>query len=271
MISPYTRRNPRRKAVWGPKRTMAAVLLASVAFAPNAFAAGTRATRARPGVPNSFVHAYKLDNELNKRSRKALGTTRVIVEWQRGARLPAAFRQYARRQGNLNLLNGTVLDVPNSLLRSLAENPSALRVHYDRPAFKHDYRTSMTIGARAVQQALGYTGAGVGVAVIDSGIAPWHDDLTSRSTALYPYGNQRVAAFVDFVNGQVSPYDDDGHGTHVAGVIAGNGYDSSGRNAGVAPDANLVVLKALDANRTTSASSICRWVRQSTSRTGPIR
>jgi serine protease AprX len=227
---------------------MAAVLVATIGLAPAAFAAGAHATRVRPGVPNSFVHAYKLDSELNKRSRNALGTTRVIVEWQPGAKLPANFRQFARRQGTLSLLNGTVLDVPNSLLRSLAAHPSALRVHYDRPAFKHDYRTSMTIGARAVQQALGYTGAGVGVAVIDSGIAAWHDDLTSRSATLYPYGNQRVAAFVDFVNGQVAPYDDDGHGTHVAGIIAGNGYDSFGRNAGVAPDANLVVLKALDAN-----------------------
>jgi serine protease AprX len=248
MIPLYTRRNPRRKAVWGPKRTLAAVLFATIGLAPTAFAAEARAARVRPGVPNSFVHAYKLDNELNKRSHNAFGTTRVIVEWQRGAKLPAAFRQFARGQGNLNLLNGTVLDVPNSLLRTLAAHPSALRVHYDRPAFKHDYRTSMTIGARAVQQALGYTGTGVGVAVIDSGITAWHDDLTSRSATLYPYGNQRVAAFVDFVNGQVSPYDDDGHGTHVAGIIVGNGYDSFGRNAGVAPDANLVVLKALDAN-----------------------
>ena len=55
-------------------------------------------------------------------------------------------------------------------------------------------------------------GAGVGVAVIDSGIASWHDDLTNRTSTYYPYGNQRVAAFVDFVNGRTLPYDDEGHG-----------------------------------------------------------
>ncbi len=247
MISLHTRRMPRRKAVWGPNRTIAAIILAFFACAPTALAAGSgRGARVRPASPNSFVHGYKLDRELGKRARQGVGTTRVIVEWQRGAQLPPAFRQYVRRHGDLKLLNGSVMEVPNGLLRALAEDPSALRVHYDRPAFKHDYRTSMTIGARAVQQALGYTGAGVGVAVIDSGIAAWHDDLTSRTPTLYPYGNQRVAAFVDFVNGQLAPYDDDGHGTHVAGIIAGNGYDSNGRNAGVAPDANLVVLKVLD-------------------------
>jgi serine protease AprX len=264
MISLYTGRAPRRKAVWGPNRTLASVILALLAFGSNAFAAGPlRGSRVRPASPNAFAHAYKLDHELNKRALRSTGTTRVIVEWQSGARLPAAFRQYARRFGNLNVLNGSVLDLPNGLLRSLAQNPSALRVHYDRPAFKHDYRTSMTIGARAVQQALGYTGAGVGVAVIDSGIAAWHDDLTSRSTAQYPYGNQRVSAFVDFVNGQLSPYDDDGHGTHVAGIIAGNGYDSNGRNAGVAPDANLVVLKVLDGNGNGTISNVIEaldWV-----------
>src|SRR5262249_34178021 len=205
------------------------------------FAAG----RVRPGRPNSYAKAYKLDQELSKRafSANALRTTRVIVEWQPGSRLPAALAAYARRNGKITVLNGNVLDVPNGMLRTLAAHPSVLRIHYDRPAFKHDYRTSVTVGARAIQQALGYTGAGVGVAVIDSGVAAWHDDLTSRDYSVsYPYGNQRVSAFVDFVNGQTSPYDDDGHGTHVVGIIAGNGYDSIGRNSGVAPDANLVVL-----------------------------
>src|SRR5439155_24226127 len=90
--------------------------------------------------------------------------------------------------------------------------------------------------------------AGVTVAVLDSGVSTWHDDLTNRSSTLYPYGDQRVAGFVDFVNGQLTPYDDNGHGTHVAGIIAGNGYDSAGQKAGVAPDADLVSLKVLDAN-----------------------
>ncbi|MBZ5559629.1 MAG: S8 family peptidase, partial [Acidobacteriia bacterium] len=96
---------------------------------------------------------------------------------------------------------------------------------------------------------LGLTGAGVTVAVIDSGIATWHDDLTNRSSALYPYGDQRVLRFVDFVDGNSgNPHDEDGHGTHVAGIIAGNGFDSDGQKAGAAPDATLVSLRVLDGN-----------------------
>ena len=59
------------------------------------------------------------------------------------------------------------------------------------------------------------------------------------------------------------PYDDEGHGTHVAGIIAGNGHDSLGRHAGIAPDAALVALKVLDANgRGTISNAIAAldWV-----------
>ena len=214
------------------------------------------AVRATPGRPNSNITGYKLDRELDKRAsgRDPFGTTRVVVEWQPGAIPPSAFPRVA----DLPLINGSVLDVPNGLLRGLASHPSVMRVHYDRPAFTHDLRTNVTIGAYAIQRALGYTGAGVGVAVVDSGIASWHDDLTD-----YASGNQRVTAFVDFVNGLSTPYDDDGHGSHVAGIIAGNGYDSNGQNAGVAPDVNLIVLKALDAQGNGTISTIIQaldWV-----------
>jgi serine protease AprX len=51
---------------------------------------------------------------------------------------------------------------------------------------------------------------------------------------------------VDFVGGLTAAYDDYGHGTHVAGIIAGNGFDSGGARAGIAPGARLLVLKVLD-------------------------
>ena len=102
-------------------------------------------------------------------------------------------------------------------------------------------RTSATIGATIVRQEFGYDGSGVGVAIIDSGVTAWHDDLADDAGAM------RVDRFVDFVGGAATAYDDYGHGTHVAGIIAGNGFDSGGARAGIAPGARLIVLKALDA------------------------
>ncbi len=71
-------------------------------------------------------------------------------------------------------------------------------------------------------------GTGMTVALIDTGVDPMHKSL-----------KEKVVAFKDFVNNQSSPYDDNGHGTHCASLIAGNGV-------GVAPGANLVVVKVMD-------------------------
>ncbi len=97
-------------------------------------------------------------------------------------------------------------------------------------------RTGATVGATWVRENLGVDGSGVGVAIVDSGVTYWHDDL----------GSQRVVHFVDFVEFQPVPYDDYGHGTHVAGIIAGNGYDSTAARRGIAPGATLLVQKVLD-------------------------
>src|SRR6185369_15400318 len=85
---------------------------------------------------------------------------------------------------------------------------------------------------------------------IDSGVTPYHDDLTylGNNTKVKVVGGQRVVKFVDFVNSRTTKYDDNGHGTHVAGIIAGNGYDTLGARAGIAPAADLVSLKVLDQN-----------------------
>lgn len=83
--------------------------------------------------------------------------------------------------------------------------------------------------------AQGFKGKGVGIAVLDTGIAP-HPDLASR-----------IVAFKDFVNGKEQPYDDRGHGTHVAGIAAGNGSASHGKYTGAAPEASLVGVKVMNA------------------------
>ena len=188
----------------------------------------------------------KLDPLLQPRTSIWTGRSRVIVRSVDAGSLPLltlAIQQLGGVPGRqLPILEAIAADVPNTALTALAANTLVRRVALDRVVRDSLDRASATVGATSVRQDLGYDGAGVGVAVIDSGVTTWHDDLTQPGVP----GSQRVDQFVDFVNGQQTPYDDYGHGTHVAGIIAGNGYDSDGARAGIAPGARLLVLKVLD-------------------------
>jgi serine protease AprX len=200
---------------------------------------------AEPGHP-------KLDSVLNKRVQAGhLGHSRVIVVYNPGWDADGQAKLLSGKLGRrLSLIGAQVLEVPSGLLQKLADHPAVQSVHHDRPFISTMHHVAVSSGARSVQNGLGFTGAGVGVAVIDSGVTPWHDDLQylGGSPVVRTQGGQRVSAFVDFVNGQTTPYDDNGHGTHVSGIVAGNGYDSRGWRAGMAPDAHLISLKVLDAN-----------------------
>ena len=79
-----------------------------------------------------------------------------------------------------------------------------------------------------------YTGRGIGLAVMDTG------------AFLHPDFRDRVVAFQDMVRRRRSCYDDNGHGTHILGIAAGDGRLSKGRCAGVAPGAHLIAVKVLD-------------------------
>lgn len=89
------------------------------------------------------------------------------------------------------------------------------------------------------------TGKGVRVGIIDTGIDSKHPEFTGR-----------IAAFRDFVGEQKEGYDDNGHGTHVAGTIAGSG--AGGTQIGVAPEATLVIGKAFTGGGSASLSSLVR-------------
>ncbi len=135
----------------------------------------------------------------------------------------------------LTSVPGVVAEVPADRLGVLAANPAVKAVNDDRPMRGSLDRTATTIGARWVAENLGLDGAGIGVAIIDSGVARGHEDLSGR-----------IAHFADFVSQRSQPHDGYGHGTHVAGIIAGSGALSDGARRGIAPGAHLIVLKTLD-------------------------
>ena len=82
-------------------------------------------------------------------------------------------------------------------------------------------------------QGQGLSGKGVSIGVVDTGIDMGHDELK----------DMKLVAWLDLVNGRSEPYDDNGHGTHVTGIMAANG-----KLRGGAPAAGYIICKALDAS-----------------------
>jgi serine protease AprX len=203
--------------------------------------------------PTAFAQSSgrseKLDSVLRHRARQLWGRSRVIVEFNGDADV----RVFGSRSitGRPLAQRLQAAEVDNVDLPAVAADPRVARVMFDRPVFATLERTGLSIAATVARQEFGVTGRGIGVAVIDSGINGYHNDLQSHSYWL----PDRVAHFKDFTNDHWggywyfnSAYDDYGHGTHVAGIIAGNGYESGGKHKGIAPGARLVGLKVLDAN-----------------------
>jgi serine protease AprX len=139
---------------------------------------------------------------------------------------------------------------PNEI-ESVAAEDFVHGIVADNPIYGVDYRSSMDItnltiglGDLAAPADGGPTGLGVTVAIVDSGISAQQD-----------LGEDRIVGWKDFVKGKKKPYDDAGHGTFVAGLIAGDGRASlpledggiaEMQYRGVAPGADLVAIKVLD-------------------------
>lgn len=134
--------------------------------------------------------------------------------------------------------------LPQAALEGLSRNPKVALIEKDVEI--HALGDTYPWGVDRVEADLVHganTGAGVKVAVIDSGIDYNHPELAAQ----YKGGK-------NFVNTRKTPMDDNGHGTHVAGTIAAAMNDAA--IIGVAPGVSLYALKVLDASGNGSFSSI---------------
>jgi serine protease AprX len=204
------------------------------------------------GQPAAAQHS----DEIVRRAAVDGRSLPVIVRYKdaaaltRGRGMLAGRGAIVRRQHRG--VQGVGLTASGATLRALLESGDVEGVSYDSPmrALQVAGAPAMPVsidssGAAAARERYHVDGGGVRVAVLDSGVQP-HADLPAA----------RIAAFVDFVNGRATPYDDYGHGTHVAGLIAGAGTASTGRYTGAAPGAEIVALKVLDAEGAGSTSTV---------------
>jgi serine protease AprX len=136
-------------------------------------------------------------------------------------------------------------------IAALSDDPAVEMIWPDLPVHAWLDEAVPLLRAPRVWES-GFTGRGVKVAIVDTGLDAGHPDFDGR-----------LLAWQDFVEaGNGNPKDPNGHGTHVSGIAAGSGQASDGRYRGVAPDAALLSARVLDAEgngRTSQVMAGIEW------------
>lgn len=156
------------------------------------------------------------------------------------------------------IVNAIALNASPQLIEKLSKHDDIELIQPDfQFSIKEEYSISSGLADNATSElrrinatevwGYGINGSGINVSIIDTGINSSHPDIAGR-----------VTKWVDYVKARDLPYDDDGHGTHVAGTVGGNGV--SGITTGVAPNVSLFGAKALDSSGNGYESTIIRGI-----------
>jgi serine protease AprX len=185
----------------------------------------------------------------------------VIVQFNRaptGEQLQRVLALGGTLKQQHGLIKGAAYSISVSALADLAADPNVAYISPDRPVTSTasgDDSTTLDYYLPALNaqyaSSLGYDGSGIGVAVIDSGITDIPD----------LHGHDYRVIYAQDFTGSNATVDQYAHGTHVAGIIGGNGKNSTGSNysytiRGLAPNVNLINLRVLDANGAGSDSAV---------------
>jgi serine protease AprX len=211
--------------------------------------------QAAPKDPGANGHS-KLAADLANFPLNADGTVSVIIQFKQAPKAHASemAAQGGRLKFSFDHINGAAYRIPVRMLAWLENHPDVAYVSPDRPNKVASDDAIPAVEGDVARQQYGLDGTGIGVAIIDSGVFN-HDDL-QKSIGL----GSRIVYSESFIPGDPSTNDAYGHGTHVAGIVAGNGHDSvSGyptQYVGVAPNANIINLRVLDANGSGTDSQV---------------
>ena len=199
------------------------------------------------GLSFAGGNKHKLSKDLEALKSGPSGTAvDVIIQFNQAP--TEAHHQKVQDKGGvlktkLDFINGAHYSIPVESLDALADDPDVVYISPDRPVRGALDTTVATVNG-GYAQTLGLNGAGVGVAVIDSGVADTPDLHTAS-------GSYKVVYSQSFVPNDTNTGDPFGHGTHVSGIIASSGASSTGANyyrhfVGLSPGVNLVNLRVLD-------------------------
>ncbi len=172
---------------------------------------------------------------------------------------------------DLHLIHAFAAELPAGAVLALAAGADIRWISLDAPVAESASSAPVDLSAlvSAYPQAVhaadlwntapALQGQGIGVAVVDSGINRGHPDLSGS----------RVIAEEKFNSNTASMADQNGHGTHIAGIIAGNGTASQGAYVGMAPQANLINVKVSDDEGAASAADVVaglQWINDNKTR-----
>jgi serine protease AprX len=247
--------SPAFSAAWGRVVGLALLVLsAALSYAGAKPVLDGNAPTAKPATA-------KFSADLQQRAG-ANGMVTVIVQHRQmptSAHLRAMQTRGATIKSKFHTIRAVTMRVPVSMLAELAKDPNVAYITPDRTQkmtanpTTEEFATAIEADDAAAQ--FGLDGTGVGVAVIDSGIAD-HPDLYDAS------GVSRVVYSQSFVAGDTTTSDEFGHGTHVAGLIGATGASSGTANgyaatyAGVAPNVTFINLRVLDQNGSGTDSGV---------------
>lgn len=193
------------------------------------------------------------------------GTLPLIIDFDHTP-TPADVAMLERELGyvhgwDLPLIDAVAGRVPHDMVLEATALPGVVMLELDGMLEVQNGDAAVVHEVDLAQQATGYDGSGVTVAVIDTGIDGMHvglDDMDDDNSTNDP----KIIGFYDPVNNpdkvngtEVFPYDDQGHGSHCAGTVAGTGAPSYD-HPGMAPGAFLVGVKVLDAGGSGSFSVV---------------
>lgn len=236
----------------------------------------------------------KLAADLEKADPKA--ASRVIVLWKTppdDAKAQKIIAHSGIVHAHFNSIKAGNYTLPNTALKDLANDPDVAYIAPDRPLTAKLDNTAAAINASVAWNA-GYNGAGIGVALLDSGInedpnlmgqngrhsrVVYRQDFTTQPAS----GNVvsglggvvgdvtgllgGVTGLLGLSSSSAAGEDGYGHGQHIAGIIAANGATSNCPNCtrslvGIAPGANLVDLRVLDSTGSGSDSQVIAAIDQ---------